>query len=88
MQISEIVLSLIWLYDGSITAERIYNGQLRKREIYFGRQFDSFKVSECDVLGTVFWDEFNKELTVSPLIITDIIFEKSSYFSGKKRRTF
>ncbi len=84
--ICEKISTSMWLFDGSIKAERNNSGTLQKKEIYFGRSFDSFDVKECDVLGTMLWDERNKELIISPLIITNIVFEQYSYFSGKRRR--
>lgn len=81
----EKVHTVIRLYGASITDERKLDGEIQKREIYFGRAFDSFDINEYDVLGTMIWDESKKELTVSPLIITNIVFSQYSNFSGKRR---
>ncbi len=82
----EKIHTVIWLYDSSITAERKRDGVIEKRDIYFGRAFDSFNVKQYNVLGTMYWDENNKELTIVPFMITDIIFSQYTSYSGKSRK--
>ena len=82
----EKIHTIIWLYDGSIIDERKCDGILRQREIYFGRAFDRFDIKEYEVLGTMFWDEEKRELIISPFVITNIVFNHYSNFSGKSRK--
>lgn len=82
----EKIHTVIWLYDGKITAEKRSDGEIQKREVYFGYPFDRFEIKGYDVLGTMFWDENKKELLISPLIITDILFSHYTGFSGKSRK--
>ena len=82
----EKIYTVIWLYDGKITAERRHGGDIQKKELYFGRPFDRFDIKEYNVLGTMFWDENKKELLISPLVITDIVLSIGTNFSGKNRK--
>ena len=55
---------------------------------YLRGEFARFTITGLhdDVLGTMFWDEEKRELIISPFVITNIVFNHYSNFSGKSRK--